>query len=436
MTIQLIDFRARDFRSLANVTIKELPQVVLLYGKNSVGKSNLIQAVDVWFRLLRHFAKLHQTEDEADVRLGTGETLNLGNIATSQNSLGAPYHDLLRYGQSSFELEGRLRLSGEEEEYEYKFGFAVRAQPSSGAVTAEVKETEWPGSRQPGEEPISWTDPTLKVLRRGLRRAWIQIKAERGFQREWLPTSQREGEAAFEGDGSGLKSALFDAANGVHADRRRLYREIFVSLVCDQVLSLPEPLAVVGPDKDLQLLFDEHPVEHLGSGVRQWALIAGMMAMSEAGIVAIEEPELHLSWSAQEDMAKALGSRVKAPGQVPDQLFLSTHSFLMTGAALESTWFEVTLREGSTQIERHDNDEALRARYCVVDVSEEETRPMRLLSPGVVRIDDKIIRHLRAEPGERIFFRLEEDGSVRLDGEKTMRAFLSDPPMDEEHDED
>ncbi len=65
--LRLVAFAARDFRSLRDVRIGEfrdaggeprddLPPVVLLYGENDTGKSNLIEAVGVWLRIVQALA--------------------------------------------------------------------------------------------------------------------------------------------------------------------------------------------------------------------------------------------------------------------------------------------------------------------------------------------------------------------------------------------
>jgi hypothetical protein len=59
--VRLTAFKASDFRSLRNVSLGEdpppkLPPIVLLYGENDTGKSNLIQAVGVWLRIAQTLA--------------------------------------------------------------------------------------------------------------------------------------------------------------------------------------------------------------------------------------------------------------------------------------------------------------------------------------------------------------------------------------------
>ena len=54
--LRLTSFAARDFRSLRDVQVEDLPPVVLLYGENDTGKSNLIQVVGVWLRIVQALA--------------------------------------------------------------------------------------------------------------------------------------------------------------------------------------------------------------------------------------------------------------------------------------------------------------------------------------------------------------------------------------------
>lgn len=56
-SLRLTSFAARNFRSLRDVVMSDLPpSFCLLYGENDTGKSNLIQAVGVWLRIVQALA--------------------------------------------------------------------------------------------------------------------------------------------------------------------------------------------------------------------------------------------------------------------------------------------------------------------------------------------------------------------------------------------
>ncbi|MBM4321868.1 MAG: hypothetical protein FJ125_18505, partial [Deltaproteobacteria bacterium] len=342
--LRLTSFAARGFRSLAEVELADLPRVVLLYGENNVGKSNLIQAVDLWFRLLRAAAgvwPLPLPGHEPEMRLCEEARLELEALERPELLFGQEPGRLPRDGQSSFELEGTLRVA---EEHDFVFGFRTSVIAGEPWPRVELLRALAPGPARIGS-PLASTDLRLLGLRQELAHGWLRLEAARRFWPERLAQQRENGEAALAGDGSNVKRQLFSAAHGVQTAPRRLVEESFVPLVRRALPGLAPPLSL-HDEEFVHLYLGERRVEDCGSGVQQWVLLTALLALSRAAVIGIEEPEDHLSWSMQKTVAEALAAVIHDPGRPPYQLIASTHSELMEGMSLDGSWYRVTLEQG------------------------------------------------------------------------------------------
>jgi hypothetical protein len=156
--------------------------------------------------------------------------------------------------------------------------------------------------------------------------------------------------------------------------------------------------------------------------------MAGLLAMSEAGIAGLEEPEAHLSWEGQRRVAHALRTLTLDGSRPPYQLFVSTHSSLMEDMYPgETVYYNVTMTAGETQVERSQDRERLQARFATPQAG--LLIPRRLHSANLVRLSDEAVEHLAAEPGELLFEVPEEDRSLRLITEKQMATNLGGAPV-------
>lgn len=155
--IRLTKFYARDFRSLREVDLDDLPPVVLLYGENDTGKSNLIQAIGVWFRIIQSLAKstseeVPRTDLSVDLFEGHGDEWEPDAWV---KILGERPDDLFRYGCNRFELEGELALNrsnGNESRYRFKLQVA---RSYGGIFHYKVLTALWSGLRKPKTISIS-----------------------------------------------------------------------------------------------------------------------------------------------------------------------------------------------------------------------------------------------------------------------------------------
>lgn len=444
--LRLTSFAARDFRSLRDIQVEDLPPVVLLYGENDTGKSNLIQAVGIWLRIVQALAlatpKLRKQRDwsERGLEFGLYETYEpdwsedaLSDAPGPLEILGPNPDSLFRYGSDQFELEGEILVTASTDgERRYKFGFRV-GREYGGRFHCAVRTAIWPDGRKsekPGDLDEVLIKEDIQLLRRALQSPWQQIGAERRFDEESLPREPTDDwDKPLDPTGRNLKLRLFRAANSFEADRRKLFRERFAPLLINLPFTLLEPLPVVAADGKLELLLGDNPVEHRGSGPQQWALIAGLLAMSQAAVAGLEEPEAHLSWATQQQIAEILGNLVFDQSCPPYQLFVSTHSHLTLDMCLKNNgYYKITLQNGETRIERSADLDEIRARFATPPIEEPPIgglKPRRLLPANLVRLSENAVKHINATVGEKLFEIKEKDGSLRLVTLKLMGQYLS-----------
>lgn len=82
---------------------------------------------------------------------------------------------------------------------------------------------------------------------------------------------------------------------------------------------------------NLELMVDDGcgyrmSVEQKGSGVQQILVLLGYVAATDAAVVAIEEPELNLSFANQDMMVTILRDLVEQENTRPYQILLTSHS--------------------------------------------------------------------------------------------------------------
>lgn len=102
----------------------------------------------------------------------------------------------------------------------------------------------------------------------------------------------------------------------------------------------------------------EVPVQQLGSGQQQIVLLMAWQVLGACPIRSIEEPESHLHWRLMETLADYLRASVESKDGAPpevDQLWLETHHHAF---ALWPTYFDVSLVDGKTVVEKKPRTEA------------------------------------------------------------------------------
>lgn len=393
---------AKNYRTLKDLSVENLPDLVLLYGENEAGKSNVLSAIRTFFELL--YLAWEQEGLHEKFEWSPQEDAFVQN--TPKN---------ISYGEAAYELAAGLSARGQ------TFSFRFEVTP----YRVRVLDAIGPGGRiqrSDGSNESGW-----KALEEAIRGGFSVCEAERRFRPEWLSVSDTDSGAHPNRDN--LKSVLFAAANSMEASLRHLFQEGFQGrAVSGTFAEMAPPTPALGTNREIALLLEGKPAEARGSGCQQWLLMNGILTFSGAVVGAIEEPEAHLSSSSQAEVAKLLKGYL-SDDFAPHQLFVTSHSSLLLDASPDRTWFRVTKENGATTMIRHQDATELDRVFPEMPLRNPSV-PMRLDLGGVVRLTEGAIRHLNAKPGTYLYGTedLEPVRSVRLIPEEAMDDYLSGAP--------
>lgn len=320
--MQIKSFQVQGFANLtATVRLEPLREVNVLHGRNDVGKSNLLGAIELYFRLLGVSEAVTRVQGHTFERPDEGIRVLLAGAFNRSDPQPVQW-------EVDFTLaDGDLETAGVYAEVPCReINTVLELRSTNRTVEARIKK--W----QVGETDISTLDRTRdkSVVQFGeqLRRL---LSDARPFKEEKpvLPVARFTGEGGL--FPQSLRDALFDARQAREPGRRRrwtLFTEIAGGLraelgdgewdtAFDRSEVRAEILYVRGGDA---LALDD-----LGSGARRFAELAARLALWEEPWLCMEEPEWRLSPELQGRLVAAM-RRAIAAGTGPRQVFLSTHS--------------------------------------------------------------------------------------------------------------
>ncbi len=106
------------------------------------------------------------------------------------------------------------------------------------------------------------------------------------------------------------------------------------------------------------------PLKSFGTGEQQVFLLLAQRVLDSSPVVQLEEPEAHLHTALMRPLAALLLSAVQPRGEAHDapidQLWIATHHHLF---AIDREFFEVTLKNGETVVERKNRAQAAQHFY-------------------------------------------------------------------------
>lgn len=413
--IRLVGFEAQNFRSLRHLVIgtlagtEPLPPLVLLYGQNDVGKSNILRAVETWFIFLRSFR-------EQRWPMGPLQEFELPR---------EPLESTFTHGTASLTLTGELelmtpRLSGrltlsvslapemnEKEQLEYTLalsqaGFCQRGDDGILQAPRRIFADRLAGPNSSDDQELG---QLLNALGEALERPWTRIGAERRWHPEgpvdikqalpWLPPL----------DCSDLKQRLLRARNSRLPVERARFEKRFADLLRQKPFALKDPSTVLEERGGPGFYVEDHPIEERGSGPQQWALIAGVLSMTDPLIAGLEEPEVNLSWEAQQAMSRALLSEL-AGEQRLQQLWVTSHVPSLydardfnAGVVSNGIWLEVTKGEdGFTSVTARTTRDGLIRYFPTLEMGTpppQDKKAFQVFPGGFFRLDERAYQHLK-----------------------------------------
>jgi len=426
--MQLLEFEVRGFKSLYDCKLTNLQAINVFHGENNVGKSNLLEAMDLFFRMLSLF-------DERDV-----SPSHYFSNTDFQTQCGAGEDIFSWDGDRIITLRGRMLLSDldfhrvhpkKDAHLISQLEIVLRiAQRMDGVEVHLTKLKTEKGTVPPQKNGGDQRQIVEALIREFLSKfGFYRIRFDRRLTTESAPTGARPSKIVpLDPSGSNLKERLFWASVSDDPLERRAFRQVLRPMFANSPLSLGTLQPVARPDApfDLQLETAERsiPIDQLGSGIQQLALLGGMIALSQCWIVAIEEPEINLSWPTQKKLKGILSNMVADTDVAPSQFFISSHSPLFE---FHENFFKVEMVEGRTVVTPAPNKE----REKLFDVfTVPEGRGTMIRSGNAVVLPDYVLETLGVSQGEAVYFHRDGDRFQVLSGAQYEE--LLEPGEDEQ----
>jgi len=421
----LQQFEVKGYKNLAHqITFGPLGRINVIHGENNVGKSNLLEALDLFFRLLGYGMELPERPQRVppgNFRSDVGySVIDIFNFAEPLPIQMVGYFsvssDLLR--EAGIEFPPALLRSLEQaldpspQIYRIVIGLMLRRTLDSVEYWAtqfqimggaDVTQRKYNIKNAESKEQFAKFLARASVPQTGrVSDRFILFKLHRRISGVDIstPTLQVVPQS--------LRDALFDIRQSKAAAEARRW-DLFVQ-------AMSRFANILGPGQfdtafdrgsgHADLVFDSGdvrvPVDLLGSGVQQIVALLGQLLMTPATLVGIEEPELNLRYTLQKQLLTAFQDIVSSE-YGPEQLFLSSHS---PAFEAEGHFFAMEMQDGAPALRRVPQ---ARAREYTGTRDEEDLYPQMhaqqpeptcyVSSEGLVRLPDDVRQKLHLEQG-------------------------------------
>lgn len=411
----------QGFKSLRDVELRDLASVNVFHGANDVGKSNILQALDVFFQILPVAVQSASGQEDQEGR-------TLAHVLL-------PYRFLQPYGETIFRQNGNGRIA---------WMAKLRLPQGGKPVAVELTTVNAPGGLR---LELSWPDgepkDQVKQLLSDPANDFTLVAAERRLAREWLGDETPPIEfASRERHGSPieptrLKQMLFEAVNHPDISQRQRFKrltqllnETFGVGQLDVTWDSPREVERRRPDEPIRYVRDIRvrffrpglpegvPIEDSGSGIQQLVLMLGQIIFNPGRLVGIEEPEMNLNARWQDNLRNLLRGLV-APDGV-DQVFISSHS---SHFEFRDNFYRVDYVNGETVVEAKGREALAEATGDALP-RPGENRRQRLNSENQVTLYDEVIQDLGLKYGDMVVFIKNQAGRWELEREDETLAEL------------
>lgn len=428
--MQLRSFKAQGFKNFRQpVGLEDLGSINVIHGENNVGKSNLLQAIGLFFYLI---GKQHTTGHPTGIPVQTVITISDKDLEAS---------GLSRSEIFNVESPTPIRLA------------ADILTTADDLVDAGLSPPILPVDRVHIEVELRWM---------GTHMAYTILHLQTADGRDFSVGNRTHEENMFlsafathmshnvrsSGDAvvryfcipverfsdSGLALDLYDTKEAVDIRLARRWDQ-FVDAMAEFKDILGEGRFVVTYDRkaeEASLLFQTErariPVQLLGSGVQQLAVLLGLLLVSGVTIAGVEEPELSLRYTLQLRLREVLKKIVGGPGGL-DQIFITSHSDAFEAG---SHFYYMEATPDGPRIEKRPVNEA-RAAIGLTDNSElahPNAALCYLSTEGVVRVPERIRYVLGLPKGGGVVF-MQHNGAVEMMSDETFADRFEPKPEGE-----
>jgi hypothetical protein len=402
----LRQFQVKGYKNLNQlITFGPLGRINVIHGSNNVGKSNLLQAIDLFFRLLSQMPR---------------------NPRITSNTINLAPTELETWGYLMENIFNLVELAPIELVGEFEFTAKERGQFGLKPSQAEIQIGIQLYLKATNSIEIRFTHLTKDITTEVINRIFFGF----GIGSELLKTRIFSGQFALLGINrrvisennisSGLhvvpqqlRDALFDAKESREVEMVRRW-SLFVE-------AMQEFENILGPGRfdtafdrqnnQADLVFDAEtmrvPVDLLGSGVQQVVALLGQLLLTPAALVGIEEPELNLRYTLQKQLLAAF-QKITQSEYGPQQLFLTSHS---PAFEAEETFFAMEIKDGVPSLSQKPRELARlytgtrdEEDQYVQTYSQQPEPPSYVSSEGLVMLPEKVRQELNLEQGGGISF--------------------------------
>ena len=337
------EFHIEGYRSLKRTSITGLASKSIFHGDNGSGKSNLLLALETIFR---------SKQSDTGVAVASGNV-----IASSQPRRSTPFWkgDILDFGDNFYmggegpitfkvllQVEPNFLIELDEEDilasleetghdFRVELKGQVARRENTGVMALEEVEINGQPAMRHVTGRVEWLpdhaapiDAKQRVVESVLDSFTDQVRvipASRFLSEEQLST----GEAALRPHS--FKNWLYEMSLSRDGyDTFQRVKNWFKS----ELFRLGE-ISFLSEGGRLELMVEDEcgyrmRVDQKGSGIQQTLVLLGYIAECNAAIVAVEEPELNLSFRNQDQIVNILRQLVEVVDDSPHQILLTSHS--------------------------------------------------------------------------------------------------------------
>jgi hypothetical protein len=399
------------------ILLDELGPINVIHGANNVGKSNLLQAIELFFRCLRltnggvPFGQNTLTPD----LLGVSTLRQLFHLERPSPIILSAVLDLRPEELSAAGMSTLSAITELDIEIQLDWSPPQEARCS-------IKRFRYADNRDAARAPGEYKDASAHatflarnpLVSAGPSARFALVGVRRSLEED--PIQRDEGDAP-------LAREMYDCRESLDRARRDRWRSFVRAMGELRDITGEGTFEVTYPrnvaDGGARLVFDTDtmriPFGLLGSGVQQVAALLGHVLVRNASIVGIEEPELNLRWDLQDRLREALKKLVSDPpgtGGV-DQLFITSHSPAFESG--ESFWLMEAGPKGPHISRRPASELRAVLGFGPRHLGLPEHAPQAYVTTqGVVRLPDHVLARLRLARGGGVIFLESGQRGVRI----------------------
>ena len=335
-------FHVSGFRSLKETSVTGLASKCIFHGDNGSGKSNLLLALEAIFRSKESVTGISLDEEDAgDAQLRRttpfwrGEIPDFGGNFYMGQDIPIKFEVFLQVAPSFLDGldEGEILASLEESGHDFrvKLRGQIKRRENAGVMALKEVEINDKVAMKQTEGRIEWL-PDHEAPVEVRQRVVENVLDEFTGQVRVVPASRFLSGEAFSPTEIALRPRSYK--NWLH--NMSLSRDGYQTFKRVKKWFASEPFALgeisfLAENERLELMVEDDcnyrmRIDQKGSGIQQTIVLLGYIAESNAAIVAVEEPELNLSFRNQDQIVNILRELVENVDDSPHQILLTSHS--------------------------------------------------------------------------------------------------------------